>query len=60
MWIRVTEDFDWRQPGFTIAYKAGWAGNVPHKAGEAAIAAGKAVRLKPPRKSEEPADAAEQ
>lgn len=56
MWVRVTGDFDWRQPGFTVAYRAGWTGNVPSAAGEAAITAGRAVRLRKTSKDEEPVE----
>ena len=38
MWLRFHEPFDWRQPGFTIAYKAGLY-NVTRKCAAAAIAA---------------------
>ncbi len=38
MWLRFHEPFDWRQPGFTIAYKAGLY-NVTRKGAAAAIAA---------------------
>lgn len=52
MWIRLLADFDWRQPGYTVAYLAGETYNVPRAAADEAIAAGKAARLKPPRKGE--------
>lgn len=54
MWVRFTADFSWRQPAFTIAYKAGMVENVTRDCGEAAVAAGKAIRLKKTRKDEEP------
>lgn len=38
MWLRFHEPFDWRQPGFTIAYQAGLH-NVTRKCAAAAIAA---------------------
>lgn len=53
-WVRFYEDFDWPQPGFTVAYLAGRSYNALHGAAEAAIAAGKAVPLKAPRKGEVP------
>lgn len=52
MWIRLLANHDWRQPGYTVAYLAGETYNVPRAAAEGALAAGKAVRLKPPRKGE--------
>lgn len=56
MWVRFSGDWDYRLPGSTIAYKAGWTGNVPSAAGEAAIAAGRAVRLRKASKNEEPVE----
>ncbi|RJG46505.1 hypothetical protein [Mesorhizobium sp. DCY119] len=53
-WLHFTADHDFRLPGSTIAYKAGWTGNVTRAAADAAVAAGKAVRLKTPRKGERP------
>lgn len=38
MWLRFHEPFDWRQPGFTIAYPTGLY-NVTRKCAAAAIAA---------------------
>ncbi|WP_156379928.1 MULTISPECIES: hypothetical protein [unclassified Rhizobium] len=43
MHVRFVEDFDWRQPGFTIAYKAGTSKNVRRICGEEAVAKGAAV-----------------
>lgn len=43
MHVRFVEDFDWAQPGFTIAYKAGTSKNVRRICGEEAVAKGKAV-----------------
>lgn len=43
MHVRFLSDFDWRQPGFTIAYKAGTSKNVRRVCGEEAIAKGAAV-----------------
>lgn len=45
-WVRFTEDHNWVQPGFTIAYKAGMHLNVTRTCADEAIAAGKAVRAK--------------
>jgi hypothetical protein len=54
MWLRFTADMDWSpRPGVTIAYKAGWTGNVPTLAGDAAVKVGRAVRLRKVRKGEE-------
>jgi hypothetical protein len=41
-WLHFTADFDWRQPGFTIAYKAGTTKNVTRDCAAAALAKGKA------------------
>ncbi|MBP2570247.1 hypothetical protein J2767_001391 [Agrobacterium tumefaciens] len=38
MWLRFREPFDWRHPGFTIAYPPGLY-NVTRKCAAAAIAA---------------------
>lgn len=38
MWLRFLAPFDWRQPGFTIAYQPGLY-NVTRKCAAAAIAA---------------------
>ncbi|NGN44982.1 hypothetical protein G6N74_28400 [Mesorhizobium sp. CGMCC 1.15528] len=54
MWVRFLADYDFRLPGSTIAYKSGMTLNVTRAAAEAAVAAGKAVRLKTPRKGEKP------
>lgn len=43
MHVRFVEDFDWEQPGFTIAYKAGTSKNVRRLCGEEAVAKGAAV-----------------
>lgn len=52
-WLRFTADMDWKPtPGTTIAYKAGTVLNVPSAAARAAVTAGKAVRLRAPRKGE--------
>lgn len=42
MWVRFKADYNWRQPGFTIAYKAGMTRNVTRSCAEAAMKAGKA------------------
>lgn len=65
MWVKFHSDMDWSpRPGVTIAYRAGWSGNVPTPVGEAAVKAGKAVRLRKARKDavpieREPVDASE-
>lgn len=54
MWVKFRTDMDYSpRYGVTIAYKAGWSGNVPTPAGEAAVKAGRAVRLRKARKGEE-------
>lgn len=55
MHVLFLEDFDWRQPGFTIAYKAGTSKNVRRLCGEEAVAKGVAVADEP----KEPRDGAE-
>lgn len=52
-WVKFTADHDHRAGQATIAYKAGWTGNVPTAHVDAAVAAGKAVRLRKVRKGEE-------
>lgn len=44
MWVRFTADFSWRQPGFTIDYKAGGEYNVTRSCADEAVAAGKAEK----------------
>lgn len=45
-WVRFTKDYDWVQPAFTIAYKAGMHLNVTRACADEAIAAGKATPMK--------------
>lgn len=54
MWVKFTEDYDWRQgPNALVAYKKDMVLNVPKKAGEAAIEAKKAETTTAPKKGEE-------
>ncbi|MCM0752224.1 hypothetical protein DEA98_16095 [Brucella pseudogrignonensis] len=54
-WIKFSGDFNHRvTPAVTVAYKAGWSGLVTTPCAAAAIASGKASRLKTPRKGELP------
>lgn len=53
-WVKFTADHDHREPGFTVAYKDGWTGNIPTAHVDAAVAAGKAVRLRKVSKDAEP------
>lgn len=46
VWVAFKEDFSWRQPAFTIDYKAGMTLNVTRDCAGAATAAGKAERVK--------------
>lgn len=46
VWVAFKEDFPWRQPAFTIDYKAGMTLNVTRACADDALAAGKAVRVK--------------
>lgn len=46
-WVRMTEAWDWKpKPQVTIAYKAGATELVTTACAKAAVAAGKAVRVK--------------
>ena len=54
VWVRFLENYNYRKPAFTIAYKAGMVLNVPSEAATLAIAAGRAVRMRKARKDEEP------
>lgn len=55
--VRFTGDFDWSPPEFngrvTMAYKAGMTLIVTTPCAEAAVAAGKAEKLAPRKKSDE-------
>ena len=53
-WIKLLENWTYRKPSFSIAYKAGHTYNVVSEAATLAIAAGKAIRLRKPHKDEEP------
>lgn len=53
-WIRFTADFDYRPSWGTVAYKAGMVQNVTRDCATEAVGAGKAIRLKAPRKGEVP------
>lgn len=55
-WLRFTENFNWVQPGFTIAYKAGMHLNVTRACAAEAQAAGKAVKAPTPRREREGAN----
>lgn len=51
MHVLFSADFDWKPTtNTTIAYKAGWTGNVRRDCGDAAIAAGRATAVKTPRR----------
>jgi hypothetical protein len=53
MWVRFSQPWDYRQPGFTIAYPVGDF-NVTRDCAEKATAAGVAVQLRKTNKDEEP------
>lgn len=53
-WVRFTDDYNYRKPAFTIAYKAGMVENVTAECATLAIAAGRAVRMRKTHKDEEP------
>ncbi|PBB93222.1 hypothetical protein CK215_04400 [Mesorhizobium sp. WSM3864] len=52
VWVRFSHPWDYRQPGFTIAYPVGDF-NVTRNAAGLAIAAGAAVRLRKLNKNDE-------
>lgn len=58
MWVRFTARFDWDPPEFggrvTWSREAWTVESVRHDHGEAAIAAGKAVKVRTPRRGETP------
>lgn len=52
MWVRFTEDFDFKpKPAVTIAYKAGMVMNVTRACADKAIAIGSAEKAKAPGRS---------
>ena len=56
-WLKFTSDYDYKpKQAVTVAYKAGWKGNVPSRCATLAVADGKAIRLKTPNKGEEPVE----
>lgn len=54
MWVRFVADYEYRQPNFTIDYKAGTECNVTRNCATLAIAAGRAEPLKKSRKDPQP------
>ncbi|MBD9636088.1 hypothetical protein IB277_07245 [Ensifer sp. ENS07] len=50
MHVVFTENFNWVQPGFTVAYKAGHHVNVTRACADEAQAAGKAVKATAPKR----------
>lgn len=51
-WVRFTKDFDWRQPGFTVAFKAGTTKLVTRDAAAKAVAAERGEIVKRPKDTE--------
>ncbi len=51
-WVRFYEDFNYRKPSFTIAYKAGMTLNVKKDCADEAIVKKRARLIKTPRKDE--------
>ncbi|WEX76892.1 hypothetical protein PYH37_005243 [Sinorhizobium numidicum] len=49
-WVEFKRDFNWVQPGFTIAYKAGMTLNVTRACADEAQAKGVAVKLPKPKR----------
>jgi hypothetical protein len=57
MWVRFTADYDYKATAAsTVAYKAGGMYNAPSAAVDAAIACGRAVRLRKAHRDEEPVE----
>ncbi len=56
MWVRFTDNFNWVQPGFTVAYKSGMHLNVTRACADEAVERGVAVRTAAPRREREKAD----
>lgn len=50
-WVRFTSDFEYRQPSYSTDYKAGWSGSVRAQCADAAVVAGKAVKIATPRRT---------
>ncbi len=50
-WLRFTDKFNWVQPGFTIAYKAGMHLNVTRACADEAVERGVAVRTAAPKQT---------
>lgn len=51
-WVHFDEDFNFRRPSFTIAYKKGMTLNVKKDCADEAIAKKRAHLIKTPRKGE--------
>lgn len=57
MWVRFTSEFWWAPSrAVRIRYPAGTVASVTHACGSAAIAAGKAVRMKKGSRDAEPVE----
>lgn len=56
-WVRFSDGFDWKPvPAVTIAYRAGGAYQVTTACANAAVKAGKAVRLRKASRNSEPVE----
>lgn len=56
-WVRFTKIFNYVvTPAVSYRYPAGWSGNVKTECADEAVAEGKAVRIKTPRKGEAVSD----
>ncbi|AZO54857.1 MULTISPECIES: hypothetical protein [unclassified Mesorhizobium] len=53
MWVRFVADYEYRQPNFTIDYKAGMECNVTRNCAALAIDAGRAEPISRSRKEPE-------
>ncbi len=51
VWVKFTQDFSYRQPSFTIAYKEGMVKNVVRDCADKAVAQGRAEKLPSPVKA---------
>ncbi len=56
-WVKFTKIFNYAvTPAVSYRYPAGWSGNVKTECADKAVAEGKAVRIKAPRKGEAVSD----
>ena len=59
-WVRFNATFNFpATPAVTLRYSEGWTGSVTTRCANMAVAAGKAVRVRSPRKGQVVSDGAE-